>query len=185
MSESKHLAAERLRAHLETASRLRAAALAAPGTRAALMALRQWQSARLVRTYPDLLAHPRYRAPALFFFNELYGAQDLTGRDRDVARMLPTMTKLLPASALSTIADAAELDALTEQLDHTLLQALQEEWRLAPGTPLPVIDEATYARAYRACDNRPARTRQIGFVAAIGTELEALPACPFWKAPSA
>lgn len=176
--EGKPAAAARLRTHLEAASSLRAASSAKPEARAAMIALRQWQVERLARTYPDLLAHPRYRAPALFFFEELYGPKDVTGRDRDVQRILPTMTKLLPAAALSTIADAMELDALSEQLDGALIAALYREQGREPGTALAAITEAHYARAYRACANRPERERQIGFVTLIGSELEALTRVP-------
>ena len=178
VSESKPQAAARLQAHLETASRLRAAALADPAAHAAMLTLRHWQSGRLTRTYPDLLAHPRYHAPTRFFFDELYGAKDLSGRDRDVHRMLPTMTRLLPATALSTIADAMELDALTERLDDALLHALRATQGRAPGAALDAITEANYARAYRACDNRPERARQVEFVTTIGTDLEALTRIP-------
>ena len=165
--------AARLRIHLEKASSLRAGAMAAADTRAAMMALRRWQSERLARTYPDLLAHPRHRGPALFFFEELYGPKDLSGRDRDVQRILPTMTRLLPAAALSTIADAMELDALSEQLDSALLAALK-----AQGGDTTALTEESYARAYRACANRPERERQIAFVQTIGGELEALTRVP-------
>lgn len=173
MSESKSEAAARLRIHLEAASRLREAALALPQSRAAMMALRKWQSERLARTYPDLLAHPRHRGPALFFFEELYGPKDLSGRDRDVQRILPTMTRLLPTAALSTIADAIELDALSETLDSALLQVLAGQG----GANAP-LTETAYAQAYRACANRAERARQIDFVTTIGTELESLTRVP-------
>jgi len=174
VTETKAQAAARLQTHLVAVSRLRSAALVDPATHAATMTLRQWQSARLTRTYPDLLGNPRYRAAALFFFDELYGAKDLSGRDRDVQRILPTLTKLLPATALSTIADAIELDALSETLDGALLRALG----YAPGSVLEPITEISYARAYHACANREARIRQIGFVAAIGNDLQALTRIP-------
>jgi hypothetical protein len=173
LSESKSEAAARLRTHLEAATRLRAAAMADRRRRDAALALRRWQSGRLARTYPDLLAHPRYRGPALFFFDELYGPKDLSGRDRDVQRILPTMTRLLPAAALSTIADAIELDALSESLDAALLAALD-----AQGGDAAKLTEPAYAGAYRACANRPERERQIAFVETIGTELEALTRIP-------
>lgn len=173
MSESKSEAAARLRTHLEAATRLRAGAMADRRRRDAVMALRRWQSERLARTYPDLLAHPCYRGPARFFFEELYGPKDLSARDRDVHRILPTMTKLLPTAALSTIADAIELDALSEALDSALLQVLAGQG----GANAP-LTEAAYAQAYRACANRAERARQIDFVTTIGSELESLTRIP-------
>ncbi len=171
MQETKAQAAARLQLHLEAVSRLRTGALAASGKRATVMALRRWQSQRLARTYPDLLAHPRYNAPARFFFEELYGPKDFSQRDADVLRILPKMRALLPAAALSTIADAVELDSLSETLDAALLRELG-----------PVAStgftETAYARAYRACNNREQRARQIHFVAETGADLDALTRIP-------
>jgi len=168
VAETKAQAATRLQTHLEAVSRRRAGALAVPGARTAVMALRRWQSDRLARTYPDLLAHPRYNAPARFFFEELYGPKDFSQRDADVLRILPKMRALLPAAALSTIADAIELDSLSETLDAALLAELG-------AVPL---NEATYARAYRACNNRELRARQIEFVTTTGADLDALTRIP-------
>ena len=59
--------------HLAAVARVRRAAYADPADKAAAMRLKAWQSERLGRTYPDLLASARYRDAALFFLNELYG----------------------------------------------------------------------------------------------------------------
>lgn len=158
-------AAARLAAALERVTAARRAARAGPADQATLSALKAWQAARFERTYADLLAHPRHAEAARFFLTDLYGAQDYSQRDADLARILPKLVALLPAAALTTIADAVELDALSEDLDAALAA------RLAPGT---AITEAAYACAYRACANRPSRERQVALIREIGETLDRL-----------
>jgi len=159
VAEKKSRAAARLESHLLEVSGRRARALAEPGMRKSVMALRRWQSERLARSYPDLLASRRYNPPARFFFEELYGPKDFSRRDADVRRILPRLQALLPAEALSTIADAVELDNLSESLDAALLEKLGFPHDGA-ALEFAAITEEAYARAYRACANaRRARGR--------------------------
>ena len=133
------------------------------------MALKAWQSARLARTYPDLLASPRYHAAALFFLNEMYGPKDFTKRDEDVAKILSKLTSLLPAAALSAIADAVELDELSEALDQAVLRA---------HSAAENISEQSYAASYRAGSDRGARVRQIALTQEICTAVDKLTHIP-------
>ena len=140
MAESKAEAADRLARAVAEVRALRAADLAHPARREATLALKRWQSGRLARTYDDLLASARHGDAARFFFEDLYGPKDFSKRDADVARILPKLRALLPAAALSTIADALELDCLSEELDQAL----------ATSAATAIIDEDGYAAAYRA-----------------------------------
>jgi hypothetical protein len=115
---------DRLLRHLAEARALRARSRVGALAQAQRVALRTWQSARLARTYPDLLASTRYRDAAQFFLEDLYGPKDFSARDDDLARIVPTLKKLLPEAALATIAQAVELDALSEQLDAALIAQL-------------------------------------------------------------
>ena len=117
------------------------------------------------------MAAQRFREAARFFLDDLYGAKDYTRRDADLARILPTLTTLLPAAALSNIADAVELDALSEQLDGEMVA------RLGPAA-LAALAESDYARAYRACANRADRERQIALMRHIGNTLDGLTRMP-------
>ncbi len=123
---------------------------------AAVLRLKAWQSDRLARTYPDLLGSPRYHDAARFFLDEMYGAKDFSQRDEDVERILPKLTALLPATVLSAIADAVELDELSETLD----QAVTHAHNAANPAAAPVT-EASYAAAYRTGSQRSAREHQI------------------------
>jgi hypothetical protein len=127
-------------------------------------ALRTWQAARLERTYADLLVDPRHQGAAQFFLSDLYGAKDFTERDEEIARIVPTLASVLPLGAVQSLALAVELDALSEELDAQLLERL----RSTANSRKLAIDPARYATAYRACDNRAARERQIALVDTIG-----------------
>jgi len=69
-----------------------------------LSMLRQWQSKRLAESFTDFLADARMRPAAEFFLADLYGDKDFSARDRDAARVLPLMSRLLPdtVSALAS-----------------------------------------------------------------------------------
>lgn len=162
--ETKPDAARRLASSLERVVSARRAARADPSALDRLFALKAWQAARFERTYADLLAHARYAEAASFFLSDLYGAKDYAQRDADLGRILPKLTAVLPAAALATIADAVELDALSEDLDALLAG------RLGPGG---ITDEG-YAAAYRACANRDARMHQIALIRHIGEALDRL-----------
>ena len=165
--ETQAEALARLRQSLERVSRARREAFAAPACAAAHLALKAWQAGRLERTYQDLLDTVRFHDAARFFLDDLYGARDYSRRDADLARILPKMAALLPLAALSTIADAVELDALSETLDNTLLEHLDT------GMPA-LLSEADYASAYCACANLADRAHQIALMRRTGDALDRL-----------
>lgn len=167
---SKQDISQRLRERLDAASRLRAATDKPKAWHTLRKRLKTWQTERLAQTYADLLASRRYRDAANFFLEELYGPKDFAQRDADVARIVPTLTRMLPAFALEAIADAIELDALSERLDAEMADALHAE---GGG-----LDEAGYARAYRATSSRSDRMRQIELAGEIGAALNNLVRVP-------
>jgi hypothetical protein len=150
-----------IRRHLAHLKALRGDPKTAP---ARLPELKAWQSNRLARGYADMAAVPRYRAATAFFLDDLYGPKDFSDRDQAMLRIVPVMSKLLPASAVETAALALELEALSEDLDQRLARAL----------PTGPIDEAAYAQAYRASSSRAERERQVELTAAVGARLDSL-----------
>lgn len=163
--------AQRLREGVARVRALRDAARADPVLAQDRLLVRAWQADRLARTYPDLLSSPRYGPAAAFFLSDLYGPKDFSARDEEVARIIPTMTRMLPASALETIALAVELDALAEGFDQQVAVGLR---RLQPGARALEISEAAYAKAYRAAGSAAERERQIWLTGRIGTALDRL-----------
>lgn len=124
-------------------------------------AVKRYQSARLERTYDDLLQSPRYRAAAVFFLEDLYGEKNFEQRDREALRVVPKIARFLPERAVETMALAVELDELSEILDA----------RVAAHVELP-LDEVSYGRAYFLAGTRDERERQIEMVERIGRALD-------------
>jgi hypothetical protein len=163
-------------ANLARVRSLRSPASASPERAADRNALRAWQAQRLAATHRDLLESRRYGAAAAFFLADLYGPKDFTERDDEVARVAPTLASVLPIGAVQSLALAIELDALSEDLDARLIDAL----RCHGGDNAPlVLDERRYAAAYRACDNWEERTLQIALIDWIGRLLDRVAHKPF------
>ena len=114
----------------------------------------------------DAIADARFHDTALFFLTELYGAADTSKRDADVARVVPITVKLLPLSGLETVADAVDLDTLSEILDADMADALGER--------ADDIDASAYGAAYRAIGRREERERQLELIEHIGHALDRL-----------
>lgn len=154
-----------MKEHLERLKALRGTGAAAP---ARLPELKAFQAARLTASYADIAGQRRYREATDFFLHDLYGPKDFSRRDASMLRILPAMTRMLPAGAVQTAALAIELEAVSEDLDH----------RVAAALPPGPIDAASYAEAYRAGSTRAERERQIEVIVAVGERLDSLVATP-------
>ena len=141
----------------------------AVGIERELSLLRRWQSARLARTHADLLRSPRYRPAAEFFLDELYGDRDLSQLERDLARVVPMMTRVLPAAVLHTAGLALELNALSHELDARMTRMLIAEFGLRDD-----VDEAAYVAAYRRCASYEQRHHQLDLTERLGRDLQAI-----------
>ena len=137
---------------------------AIPRLAGALERLALWQALRLTQTYADLEAQPRYADAVEFFETDLYGSADFSRRDADLARVVPILVRTLPERVIATIAQAMELNALSQELDRALLARLP-----SPDRPFTVTE---YCRAYRLMNNRAGRERQIHLIVDIGAALE-------------
>lgn len=135
--------------------------------RTRLLALRRWQHGRLMGSFADLLDDPQTRPAAQFFLEDLYGDRDFSSRDRDLARLLPLMARLLPVRVLRAAVQAVELNVLSHAFD------LRVADRLPVGSGgSPVIDADAYACAYRSAGCRRARRHQIDLIVAVGRDLD-------------
>ncbi len=152
-----------LKSELERVRRLHAQRAASPQLAAGLDRIADFQARRLDATYQDLARDPRYREAVAFFRTDLYGPGDFSRRDADLAKVAPTMKRLLPSAAIVTVTEAIALSALSQELDRALLARLGTEASL---------DVATYCRAYRACANRDAREQQIALIGSVGRGLD-------------
>ena len=125
--------------------------------------VRRWQAARLSRSFEAFMADSKRRGAAEFFLTDLYGDQDFSRRDADIARVVPKMQRLLPQTLLETLADAIELGALTHAFDLRIAETLQ---RLAPRRT--TLDDELYGRAYREVGMPRLRAHQIDLIVVAG-----------------
>ena len=136
-------------------------------------AVRALQADRLARTYPDLLASPRYGPAATFFLSDLYGPKDFTARDEEVARILPTMTRMLPGGR-------ARDDRARGRAGRARRGARPAGRRAScagcdPGARALEISEAAYADGLsRHRTSTTERERQIALTGRIGAALDRL-----------
>jgi len=161
----------RIHRQLDLAAALRGSVATDAAAQSARQRLRSWQAVRLGRTHADLLAGKRTGPAASFFLTDLYGATDLGKLAAEVRRIVPVMSKLLPTAGLETVADAIELDALSEALDAAMVAALADK--------ITTLDAAAYGRAYRKVDRRNDRERQIALIEHLGQALGRLVRQPF------
>ena len=161
----------RLLEQLDFAADLRASTAAEPKAARGRELLRAWQAERLARRHADFLASPCFGATASFFLTDIYGPKDLSRHEAGVRRVIPVMEKVLPVAGLETVADAVELNALSETLDAAMVDAL--------GRQVVSLDRASYGRAYRAVGRRPDRERQIKLIEHLGRSLDHLTQQPF------
>ena len=134
--------------------------------------LKEWQAARLARTYGDLLASKRHNPAAEFFLSDLYGPKDFRTRDEELARVVPIMTHMLPARALMTLLEAVKMDTLSESLDTAMVLALRKIGKSRN------IDWPAYVAAYRTCGRKKDRELQIALIDKIGKTLDRLTRMP-------
>jgi hypothetical protein len=146
------------------AQRLKQEAYAALASRIPM--LRKWQTDRLSATYEDLLANKRYRPATAFFLSDLYGPNDFSQRDDDIERLFSTLVKVLPDYLIYTAACAAELNALSAELDFALIGVLVGELDVTE-----TITQEAYAEAYRRCNNYALRKHQIALLEMMGKDL--------------
>ena len=160
--------ANELRQHLYAAKLLRRLANDAPDAARKRLLLREWQAARLSRTYPDLLASERFGKAAHFFLTDLYGPKDFSSRDEEVERIMPLMLSILPLSALQSLSLAIEVDALSEARAPAMVVELEK------AGAIDAIDADAYASAYRAVGRKLDRERQIDLIQSTGEALDRL-----------
>ena len=129
--------------------------------------LRRWQMQRLAASFARFLDDPRSRPAAEFFLSDLYGDRDFSGRDRDVARILPMMTRILPAQMIATAGDAIALSALSHAFDLRMAEALSNTLEAKQ-----CIDASSYAEAYRTVGHARLRCEQIALIERIGSALD-------------
>lgn len=159
---------QRLFRRLQWQQRLHDAAIEPRNRLATLSPLRRWQTARLADSFADFLRDPAKRPAAQFFLSDLYSDRDFSARDRDVAKVMPLMARLLPENLLVAACDAIELAVLSHAFDLRVAEHLA-----ARPSPDAQISLADYVAAYRATGGRRLRAHQIRLILEVGQTLDA------------
>jgi hypothetical protein len=123
--------------------------------------VQSWQCKRLLVSHQHMYQQQRFRPAVEFFINELYGPNDFSQRDKDIARIVPKMSTFLPQKALQSLASALHLNTLSFELDFELAKKLVNT----------EINSDTYAKAYISCDNLANRQQQIDYIRTLGNDL--------------
>lgn len=131
------------------------------GLMSTIRAVQAWQCKRLLVSHQHMYLQRRFKPAVEFFVNELYGPNDFSQRDQDIARVVPKMSTFLPQKALQSLASALHLNTLSFELDFDLAKQLVNI----------EIDRDTYADAYVSCDNFANRQQQIEYIRTLGNDL--------------
>lgn len=162
---------ERIQDFLQAVAAEAAVRRADPALDRRVLALKHYQQQRFAHSYADLLETPRYGPAARFFLDELYGPKDFSQRDAQFARVVPTLVRLFPEEVVLTVAQLAELHALSEQLDNAMARHL-------PGLEISAED---YRQAWQAAASPAQREQQIRLLLAVGETLEGLTRKPLLR----
>jgi hypothetical protein len=131
-----------------------------------------WQLEYLLPRFSDLHAREAYAQAIDFVVSDLAGIS-ISGRDNDLERAAPAITKLLPLRALETIATAAEMNARILEVNIGICRQLQI------GNDLPdPITETEYCIACREASSFDECVEMVHLVAKLGGTLKTLVKVP-------
>ena len=124
-------------------------------------ALQKFQSARLGRTYKDLMNDPEYEKIGHFFFEKLYAPEDFSFRDTSIKKLHKLLRGKVYSGIISAVSKVIELHELTDRLDDRMVEQM-----MAMGIGED-MDMAQYQAVYRSLDNYDQRLYQIDLGAEV------------------
>jgi hypothetical protein len=128
--------------------------------------LRRWQSERLRASFTEILANPKMRPAGEFFLADLYADKDFSARDRDAAKILPMMSRILPQTLLQAAVDTIELAVLSQAFDLAMAEVIKLNKNAE-------VDLHHYVQAYREVGCPRLRRHQIDLIIRVGRNLDA------------
>ena len=127
-----------------------------------------WQLDYMLPFYEDLGATADRAAAVEFFVSDLTGI-DLSERDREIAKVVPLMSRMLPGKALHAVATAMQLNARVLGINLSICRELYKE--IAIDT---AITEASYCAACRRASRLEECLDLVHLTAEIGRDLDQL-----------
>lgn len=130
-------AAATFRKYMHSSNELHGGYLDEAGTPQQYDRFTEWQMAYLLTFFSDLYERPGYAEAIDFTMSDLAGVR-ISGRDRDLERVAPVITRMLPLKALQTLASAAKLNASVLEVNLGIFRSLQVNGEL----PAEISDRA-------------------------------------------
>jgi hypothetical protein len=127
-----------------------------------------WQVAYSLPFYAEFEEDPETTAAVDFVISDLIGT-GVSSRDADVARIIPIMTRLLPAKALHALASAMELNARAIAINLDICRRLFGETDRRTG-----ISERDYCAAFRETSSLDECFELIELTISLGHALRGL-----------
>jgi len=118
-------------------------------------ALQHFQTARIRKTYADVVAMPQYAKLGEFFFEQIYGPQDFGFRNHSIKSLHHKLSGFLKGEIIDGVGKVIELQDLSDALDEQMAQLMLEE-RIREDLTME-----KYAEIYRSLDNYEQRVYQI------------------------
>ena len=125
-----------------------------------------WQLNYMLPFYEDLRASDNYAAAVDFVVSDLTGIS-ISERDRDIARVAPIMSRMLPEKVLQSMASAMELNARVLEINLSICRALFENMSVDDD-----ISESDYRLACRTASSLDECLELVHLIEDIGRSLD-------------
>lgn len=167
-SDGHKRAAERLRRYTERSNAAHRGYLHDARFLASYEAFLNWQIAYMSSYFDDLRVSDDYSAAIEFFISDLTGI-GISKRDEDLARVVPVMVRMLPESALATLASAMEVNARVLEINVAICRNLGRE-----PADFENLSERDYCTSCRRCSDFDEAMQLVGVLRDLGERLEHL-----------
>ena len=161
-------AADLFREQIQRSNELHSEYLADPQLRDNYERFANWQLEYLLPFFADLYEQPGYAEAIDFTMNDLAGVV-ISSRDRDLERVAPVITRMLPLGALQTIASAAEMNARVLKSNLAICRALLVRNELPD-----VLTETNYCIACRKASSLEELVELVHLITGLGRTLKSL-----------
>ncbi len=169
MSRSaRQAAADEFRRRMRRSNELHRTYLDEPGVPQQYDRFAAWQMAYLLTYFDDLHERPGYGEAIDFTISDLAGVR-ISGRDDDLERAAPVITRMLPGKALETLAAAAKLNAHVLEFNLGVFRRLQIDGELPDR-----IGERAYCVACRSASTLDECLELVHVAVSLGTTLKTL-----------
>ncbi len=165
---TRQAAAAKFREHMRRSNELHHSYLDDPGAPQQYDRFTEWQMAYLLTFFDDLHEKPGYGEAIDFTISDLAGVR-VSGRDHDLERAAPVITRMLPGQALETLAVAAELNAGVLAFNLGIFRELQVEGELPSD-----ISDRDYCAACRKVSTLGESVGLVHLAVSLGGTLKTL-----------